>query len=184
MLQRVHLVIVNVGLWSFSALELPHQRHFAAYQADSQVGGCFLHAFVNRYPTYSYNIMAAAKTIILLLRLAVERAGCTRVTQATFSSNSRNIMNSSRHNTEPLPEFLLPFLRERNASLLFHRSFRLSRASCHDTQSKRNFSSSPAPKAVAATINPRKDEEGNDMLIDITSRAATVRHPAVWSDDL
>lgn len=128
--------------------------------------------------------MAAAKPIIPLLRLAVGSVGYTRVTKATFSSTSPIFMNSSRYKTEPLPEYLLPFLRERRAYLLFHRPFRSSRLSCNNSQSKRGFFSSPTPKAVAATINPRKDEEGNDMLIDITSRAATVRLSTVWYEEL
>ena len=45
--------------------------------------------------------------------------------------------------------------------------------SAHPLQ-RRMFSASPIAKATVVAANPRKDEDGSEMLIDITARAANV----------
>ena len=121
--------------------------------------------------TYS---IVAAKLIPPLLNLVVRRG--ERIAAAKASLRTRRYYASNiRSNHEPLPEFLLSFLRGKHMQPSSTRSLRLSRLPTFSIQSNRNFSSSPTSKAVAVTINPRRDEEGRDMLVDITSRAATVR---------
>ncbi|KAL8670201.1 MAG: hypothetical protein Q9168_005247 [Polycauliona sp. 1 TL-2023] len=46
----------------------------------------------------------------------------------------------------------------------------------------RPFSTSTPRAAAVVTANPKKDEEGNEMLIDITERAATRLHEIMTKD--
>ena len=76
------------------------------------------------------------------------------------------------------PDFLLPGFDVHSNSLslkispqcLAHRP-RIARI----LQGRRSFFTSPRNYATVVAANPKSDEEGNKMLIDITSRAANVR---------
>ncbi|MCJ1232446.1 hypothetical protein MMC14_000398 [Varicellaria rhodocarpa] len=86
-----------------------------------------------------------------------------------------------------LPDFLLPAFSHQRITNTFPCSYRqksLSRLSPNTPSSvlrsvpetplnpRRLFSTSLSNNAAIVTVNPRKDDDGNEMLIDITPRAA------------
>ena len=98
----------------------------------------------------------------------------------------RNLTDLRHQRTATIPDFLLPsFAPQRptpkNSSL---------RTPPFQTQAypriffhhERQFSTSARRNAVVVAANPRKDDQGNDMLVDITPRAANVcLKPTVFS---
>ena len=77
---------------------------------------------------------------------------------------------------EPVPDFFLPsFKHQRMLSTpsTIHR-YNLSSAAARRLPviSGRHFSTTQPFRAVVVTANPRKDDDGNEMLIDITPGAA------------
>ena len=91
--------------------------------------------------------------------------------------NTLRHVSSSRHNTGwSMPNLLQPGLLEKpdTASTQIG-AYRLRLAKTR-VPSRHSFSVSTAGQATVVTANPRKDEDGNDMSIDITTRAANVSH--------
>lgn len=110
------------------------------------------------------SMQAAARTRPLPVRQTV------RVARRGFAVAS----NSATSPTTPLLDFLAPSIRSCNLQSL-RRPARLQ--SVEKSISPRTFSSSASRRA--AVLNPRKDEDGNEMVVGITPRAAHVRKPQV-----
>ena len=96
-----------------------------------------------------------------------------------FNASTTRHLSTSQHSFTSLPDFLLPAFttKEQHPSTTsrLHRSILLSPPTAWDyLLQRRPFSASPCAKAAVVTANPRKDGDGNEMLIDITTRAANV----------
>lgn len=94
-------------------------------------------------------------------------------------------LNTSRHSRPEaiLAGFLVPSLHFQKKlfatfpdSPLFHKPFEARDAVTHR---RRPFSTSRILRAAVVMANPRKDDDGNEMVIDITPRASKVHLPPV-----
>lgn len=116
--------------------------------------------------------MATKAVLRPLICLAKPELACSR-------TNTQRHLSISQCSYTSVPGFLLlAFVtKEHHApAISYHHSTPLQFAPAnpgHPLQ-WRKFSASSAAKAAVVTANPRKDEEGNEMLIDITARAADV----------
>lgn len=100
-------------------------------------------------------------------------------TASRSSANTQRHLSTVQHSCTSIPDYLLPLLFTKK-----HPSSTVSHPYRHFPQSAlanpghplqwRLFSASPSAKAAVVSANPRKDEDGNEMLIDITARAANV----------
>ena len=115
-----------------------------------------------------------------LVRLAKHELAFTRRTGNLVANTQRSLSNSQHPYTyTDTFDFLLPSstINKHHAYTKSHRHGPLLQScpACpgHPLQ-RRMFSVFPAARAAVVTANPRKDEDGNEMLIDITSRASKV----------
>ena len=121
-------------------------------------------------------------TDILLQRLTcVAKHQCTCASPAKKTLvNTSKLASTSYYSTHTsIPGFLLPAFSRRlpaaSPSSHIHPAFRRRVPSrVVHIEHHRSLSTSPAIRAVVVTTNPRKDVDGNEMLIDITTRAANV----------
>lgn len=107
--------------------------------------------------------------------------------RAIFASNS---FNPRQLHTTAIPSFLIPSFQP-SQQYQYDCSRRLSQKAAQlprkaDRRARREFSTTPLRKDVNVITNPRKDDDGKDMVVDITPRAANVSacdHIALASAD-
>lgn len=91
------------------------------------------------------------------------------------SRNGYRHTSSGCHGAQDrMPDFLLPaFTMRVNTALISCQGHRRPPERLW-MQSACKFSASSTAQAVVVTANPRTDDDGNEMVIDITARAANV----------
>lgn len=171
-------LLVNTGHFAwvgFDACYVAPQWRFASIQKFILTQLIFpLHyktlATVERYMGNQVYL----RPLILLAKqgLAVPRRA-TKVKANTQRHLSTCQYSCYTSNFDLLTSFVTKY---RHASTIAPRCRPLSCAPASPGHSfqRRMFSVSPDAKAAVVTSNPRKDEDGNEMLIDITARAAKV----------
>ena len=117
------------------------------------------------------------------------RARLRKFTTAMNLANFRPQIADASKRFHPLKDFYTPFTNRQKQVVLFQNHFLLSTkcpitklqrpklcfSSARGFQARqRQFTVSPITGAVVVTSNPRKDENGKEMLIDISSRASAV----------
>ena len=123
--------------------------------------------------------MAADIVLQRLTPVAKHQCACASPAKRKLVSTSRFLSTSYYSTHTSIPDFLLPaFSRGSPAaspSFRIHPAFqRHIPTRLGHVEHRRSLSTSPATRAVVVTTNPRKDVDGNEMLVDITTRAANV----------
>lgn len=100
-------------------------------------------------------------------------------TSNRYKAGTQRHLSTSQHSYTSIPDFLLPAFvtKEHHASAMSYRrglSLQSTPTNPNYPLQRRMFSASLGAKAAVVIANPRKDEDGNEMLIDITARAANV----------
>lgn len=98
---------------------------------------------------------------------------CSQMAHSSPSSAARAFLQLAPRRyfqTAPPLDFLLPSIPSTSI-----RRGRRTQPSVLKTQPSRTFTSSPIRRATHVVVNPKKDDDGNDMTVEITPRASNVR---------
>ena len=123
--------------------------------------------------------MAADILLQRLIHVTKHQCACASPAKKTLVNTSKCISTSYYSTHTSIPEFLLPAFSRGNTatspSFHIHSAFqRHVPTRLGHVEHRQSLSTSAAARAVVVTANPRKDVDGNEMLIDITTRAANV----------
>lgn len=116
--------------------------------------------------------MAVQDILQSLIQLVARRPTC--ITSSRILRYRRHLSTECRFQiaSSVNPQ---PVLREQSTRFVSSlERLRLTHSPLYGHQRQRKFHVSTIAKAAVVTANPRKDQNGNDMLIDITPRAAAV----------
>ncbi|PSS18691.1 hypothetical protein M430DRAFT_101936 [Amorphotheca resinae ATCC 22711] len=103
------------------------------------------------------------------------RSCCPQLVSSSSSSAARAFLQLAPrrcfHNAPPQPllDFLLPSLP---SPALQHARLNKPLSSRTQNAPRRAFTTSPVRRHTSAVFNPRKDDDGNDMTVEITPRAS------------
>lgn len=107
---------------------------------------------------------------------------CLRLSAAGSPSHTfLNLAPTRSISTKPAFQAPLDFLLPIAAQRKLYYGCTSFITSPKNTNTPRTFYSAPSRRATVAIVNPKKDDDGNDMTIDITPRASTVSLPFLSS---
>lgn len=104
---------------------------------------------------------------------------CSRLAISSTSSSARKFLQTEprkQFHSAPLPlfDFLIPSIPN---TFIHHLWVRKQASSSFTILERRTFTTSPVRQQTTAVVNPKRDDDGNDMNVEITPRASNVRLP-------
>jgi hypothetical protein len=162
------LISPSVGIGIVKAGSFLRASHAA--QAENAESSCIL--------TTLFELLFGIRVLLLSSKMATRciSKSCSQLSPSTSSSASRAFLQLTArralHSTPlPLLEFLLPGFPS-----AIVRNGHIARPTPRTIEGvKRTFTTSSKRQQTTAIFNPRQDEDGNDMSVEITPRASNVR---------